>query len=509
MPSWDRSRGGGDNDRIRQPRPEVAPYPQASETMARSRAYRDSLAAQDKGTDRPAAPEKAEQADTRLDRGPKAADRDAEKVSRLEATIKRFEKVFQRQDDLIETQTKQIGRLNSDLDEHDKTIEKLEEKNEKLEARTSRQASEIDRLKAELAKKAGNPAGSTHAIQRDRGTGTPPDASGTMPTDTGGTREPADAVRVSDNDEGTKLGKLDFPSGQRPGSSDIQGRPLDRPDGTRIPLFDGDPARDQIQQGRLGDCGVITALGAVAGHTPHAIRDRIRETGDGNYEVRLHEAAYDSQSHHWKPTGRDITLTVTPDLPVSSRRPDQPGFAGSGDAGVAWPSIMEKALAGVDRTWTGERRADWDNRWPRQCELEGREVTPVPKGYERLHQGTVPGDQAEILTQLTGRPAMTRALPSGHKVDDTTISGDVLLTERFRGLLQSDRPVLVGTRPLNEDEIQLPHKLNPGHAYEVIQVDDENKLHLRNPWGRLHPEPMTALQFRENMASSYTTLEKN
>ncbi|MBO0803948.1 MAG: hypothetical protein J2P25_12855 [Nocardiopsaceae bacterium] len=334
-----------------------------------------------------------------------------------------------------------------------------------------------------------------------RGIGDPLDTRGAMPGDAGRARGLADAVRISDNDEGTRLGKLDFATDRRPGSPDVHGRPLDRPDGTRTPLFDGNPARDQVQQGRLGDCGVITAIGAVAGHSPRAIRDRIREADDGNYEVRLHEAAYDSQSRSWKPTGRETTLTVTPDLPVSSRRPDQPAFASSGTAAVAWPSILEKALAGIDRTWTDSRRADWEERWPRQCEHEGREVTPAPKEYERLHEGTTAGDWAEILTQLTGRPAVTRALPGDHKArEDTTISGDVMLTERFRGLLDSGRPILVGTRPLDEGEVQLPHKLNPGHAYEVIRVDDENKLHLRNPWGRLHPEPMTAQQLREGIS---------
>lgn len=348
-----------------------------------------------------------------------------------------------------------------------------------------------------------------YEIECGRGIGAPLDTRGAMPDDAGRARGLADAVRASDNDEGMRLGKLDFPATGRPGSPDVHGRPLDHSDGTRTPLFDGAPARDQVQQGRLGDCGVISAIGSVAGHDPQAIRDRIRETGDGNYEVRLHEAAYDSQSRYWKPTGREITLTVTPDLPVSSRRPDQPGFASSGGAGVAWPSIVEKALAGVDRTWTGDRRADWEKRWPRQCEHEGRDVTPAPKEYERLNEGANPGDQAEILTQLTGLPAVTRALPREHKVnEDETISGDMMLTERFRTLLESARPILVGTRPKTPDEIELPHELEGSHAYEVVGIDDDFTIRLRNPWNHSHPEPMTAQQFRENIEPYYTTVEK-
>lgn len=39
----------------------------------------------------------------------------------------------------------------------------------------------------------------------------------------------------------------------------------------RPELFDGPPTREQARQGSLGDCGVIAALGAVAGHRPEAI----------------------------------------------------------------------------------------------------------------------------------------------------------------------------------------------------------------------------------------------
>ncbi|MGI5233541.1 hypothetical protein [Actinoallomurus sp. CA-142502] len=80
--------------------------------------------------------------------------------------------------------------------------------------------------------------------------------------------------------------------------------PLERTDGTRTPLSRGEPTREQTKQGDLGDCGIIATLGAVAGHRPEAIRDCVRETDDGNYEVRLHEARYSmSRMRPWNSHG--------------------------------------------------------------------------------------------------------------------------------------------------------------------------------------------------------------
>lgn len=127
---------------------------------------------------------------------------------------------------------------------------------------------------------------------------------------------------------------VDRPDFQDPRESldavpDRYGRPLDRPDGTRTPLFNGEPTREQAQQGRLKDCGIISTLGAVAGHHPEAIRNCVSETDDGNYEVRLNEAKFSISRLRYEPTGRTITLTVTPELPVFDNEPGKPAFADS------------------------------------------------------------------------------------------------------------------------------------------------------------------------------------
>jgi hypothetical protein len=282
---------------------------------------------------------------------------------------------------------------------------------------------------------------------------------------------------------------------------DRYGRPLDHPGEAPVPLFNGEPAREQAMQGRIGDCGIISALGAVAGHRPEAIRDCIRETDDGNYEVRLHETRFSASHIRYEATGRTIMLTVTPELPVFDSEPANPAFADSTKTGAAWGPIMEKAIAGSDQSWSDERRDKWQQRW----EVQSGGEEEAPSGYVRLHQGSNPSERAELLTQLTGKPAKVWEFPTGY--DRNGRSPDRQLVDEFRAQLELGKPILVGTRNRHPGERQLTNKLVDGHAYEVTKVDDAGRLHLRNPWNTRHPHPLTISEFRANIRPRYSTLE--
>ncbi|MEO3826215.1 C2 family cysteine protease [Actinomadura sp. B10D3] len=300
-------------------------------------------------------------------------------------------------------------------------------------------------------------------------------------------------------------GTVDHPDFQDPKEDpknipDRYGTPLDRPDGSRTPLFDGRPKREQVEQGALGDCGVIATLGAVAGHHPEAIRDCVRETDDGNYQVRLHEAKYSTSKQRYEPTGRPITLTVTPDLPIDDEYPGVPAFADDPSSGAAWLSVLEKAIAGMDQTWPARRRRLATELW----NVRGN-TGDAPTGYVRLNQGSNPAERAELLTQLTGRPAKTVQFPADY--DNQGRTADQRLHDEIVDQLSQNKPVIVGTRTPLKGEPPLPGKLIKGHAYEVIKVDDQGRLHLRNPWNDRHPEPMNIREFRAGIRPRYSTLE--
>ena len=253
--------------------------------------------------------------------------------------------------------------------------------------------------------------------------------------------------------------------------------------GHPAPLFDGLPTRDQVRQGQLGDCGVVATIGAVAGHRPDVIPGLIRALPDGGFEVRVHEVSYPDASGVARPTGRTIVLRIEPEVPVLSQDPNRSAYVDQSRNGTAWASVLEKAIAGLDLTWSPERTA-----------AVNRGGTT---GYERLDQGTNPWERAELLAQLTGQPAVVKTF-------DMTPGHEAAVAADLAGQLGQGRPVLVGV-PLPPAGTKLPHGLYGGHVYEIVRVADGN-VQLRNPWGFAHPQEMTVREFLDVVRPQYTTL---
>ena len=248
--------------------------------------------------------------------------------------------------------------------------------------------------------------------------------------------------------------------------------------------MNGPPRREETRQGWAGDCGIIAALGAVAAHRPDEISRRVSLREDGSYQVTLSEAR--GSEGVSEPTWRDIELTVTPELPVSKEDPSTPACAKTED-GTAWCAVFEKAIAGVDQTWTVQRRIAWMDDWAGLCaqdkiaDAENQRSGPAPTGYVRLHQGTTPWERAEVLTHLTGQPAVVREFPAGR--DEWTINRII------RAQLTDGKPVIVSSRGLTHRREELPHGLKDEHVYEVTGIE-KGKIILRNPWNKDHPQPM-------------------
>jgi len=283
-------------------------------------------------------------------------------------------------------------------------------------------------------------------------------------------------------------------------SPDRYGTPLTRSDGTRIPCLNGPPRREQTRQGWAGDCGIIATLGAVAAYRPEEIARRVLTQKDGSYQVTLSEAR--GSGGVTESTGREIELTVTPELPVYDENPGTPACAKT-EEGTAWCAIMEKAFAGIDQAWATERRVAWMDDWAGMCaqdqadNAEEPRSGPAPTGYARLHQGTTPWERAEALTQLTGQPAVVREFPTGRD--------EWMINRIIRTQLTDGKPVLVSSRPKTHEDEHMPHRLEAKHVYEVTGVE-KGRIILRNPWNYRHPEPMETDEFARNMSRYYSTL---
>jgi len=319
----------------------------------------------------------------------------------------------------------------------------------------------------------------------------------------GRTEEPGARDRIDAEWGDAPRAVVDRPSIRDPlsdDSPDAYADLLTHPDGTRFSCFDGPPRREQAIQGRLRDCGVIAALGSVANHLPDELTSRVRLESDGTYRVTLSEARRTEAGA--VPTGRDVELSVTSDVPVRNAAPDVPVGAAAAD-GAAWSPVLEKALAGVDQTWTLQRRVAWQGDWVGICadasadSAAGPIRDPAPTGYSRLNQGTDAWDRAELLTQLTGQPAEVRELPSG---DDEWKINRIIRTQ-----LEDGKPVLVSSRDQTHVRESLPHGLQAHHVYEATGVE-KGRIILRNPWNEDHPDPMDTDEFARNIRRCYTTL---
>lgn len=94
---------------------------------------------------------------------------------------------------------------------------------------------------------------------------------------------------------------------------------------------------------------------------------------------------------------------------------------------------------------------------------------PTP---DRLDQGADAWDQAELLTQLTGEPAVVQPL-------DTTPGSEGAVAAELKAQLDANKPVLVGVSGPQFGG-PLRHNLIGGHAYEVVSIDN-GQVQLWNP----------------------------
>ncbi|MFI7079845.1 toxin glutamine deamidase domain-containing protein [Micromonospora sp. NPDC049903] len=305
------------------------------------------------------------------------------------------------------------------------------------------------------------------------------------------TQEPSGDVSVTAD-------RVTLPS-DTAGGGPVYGSPRDARTGQPAPLFDGPPKREDVQQGGLGDCGMIAVIGSVAGHLPDTVAQMFQPNPDGSVDVLLHET--DGSGSTSTPTGRRLRVTVFPDVPVLASSNGRSAYADQSTVGTSWASLLEKAIAAVDRTWTPQRHDQWQRGWSARPDVGAAQAAPL--GYARLDNGSTHHMQAELLSQLTGLPTRVNQF-------DPTPGRESDAQARLAELLAAGSPVITGTRPAKSYESyehgKPPHGLYAGHAYEVVSVTD-GKVRLRNPWNDSHPEPMPIRDFLDLTTSTYAHVE--
>jgi Flp pilus assembly pilin Flp len=193
---------------------------------------------------------------------------------------------------------------------------------------------------------------------------------------------------------------------------------------------------NDINQGGLGDCYLLSSLGAIALQNRSIIENAVRDNGDGTYTVTFYEP---SNAPFWKVWADDynrVEITVSNELATDEN--GNPAFARFGDTNELWPMIIEKAYA----QWKG--------------------------GYEQINGG-VAGNAMEALTGQ----------------ESTVVVGDMDLDDMAEAF-QDGEAIVLSSMPSADAKGPLYDNgtLVSGHAYFVTNVDEaNNRVTIHNPWG--------------------------
>lgn len=239
------------------------------------------------------------------------------------------------------------------------------------------------------------------------------------------------------------------------------------------PLFASTgPGRDDIFQGKAGDCYMLAAFSAIADARPDAIRKLVAPLGDGTFAVRFYET-----------DGAPVYYRVDADLWVSTNK--VPVYARPGAEGSIWVPIVEKAYAFFRRDEGTYRSIDGgDGLLPDQLGA-GMEQHPWGDGFTQEYVKGWDDD---------GQPSG----PDQTKIRDSVRSMLRWISDRR----DEGYPVVVGGAPNLSNGMKLIIEDDPSttkieknnfrhgtHIYMVDHVDWTNAvtptLVLRNPYGPL------------------------
>jgi hypothetical protein len=205
----------------------------------------------------------------------------------------------------------------------------------------------------------------------------------------------------------------------------------------------GGPRLANIRQGALADCYFLAAVGAVVADDPRAVKNAIRDNGDGTYSVRF-----------YKSNGEAVWIKVDADLPVdaSGKLVYAKGLDSDGDGKLElWVPLMEKAYAKFEDKYGPDDGVD---------------------GYADIGAG---GSPSKAIKALTGRSASRLSVPSSDA--------------KLEGMLSSanDGHQVVASTPRGSSDGWVGN-----HAYTVVGTYENEAgdvmVTLRNPWGSNEPD---------------------
>jgi len=227
------------------------------------------------------------------------------------------------------------------------------------------------------------------------------------------------------------------------------------------PISPGD-----VGQGELGDCYLLSAMAAIARANPDAIKNLIKNNGDGTYDVTIYE---DKGWFSKKYQPRVVTVSATFPTAGEQQAYAQPTKTIEGNAEI-WPLLIEKAYA------------------------------VAHGGYNKI----VGGWGSQAMETLSGKISEKKRTGSFSSPDD--------LGKQVKEWLDKGQAVTAAS-----EHFFLPWKKRAqkkagvigGHEYSVISVDLSAKtVNLQNPWGFQHLMDFPLADFQKHFDNVSTNPTK-
>lgn len=212
------------------------------------------------------------------------------------------------------------------------------------------------------------------------------------------------------------------------------------------PLYKDDVHHEDVRQGQLGNCYFPSALSGIAKFQPQALKDSIKDNGDGTYTVTFKKVDYN---------GKVTNHPVTVDADLYVRAWGGPLYGSSSglnspDKMELWYPIIEKAFA----AWKGS--------------------------YDTIGRGGVSSD---VMEAILGRKA---SYMSARGATETAV------WNRIKTSIDKSLPVSAGTYGESESARYTNTGVYANHSYSVLGYEEtggQKYVLLRNPWGESEPLP--------------------
>jgi hypothetical protein len=209
---------------------------------------------------------------------------------------------------------------------------------------------------------------------------------------------------------------------------------------------------DDIHQGQLGDCFLLSSFGEIALLQPAFISNMIHASANGTEAVTLYEAS-NGRLPSWNTTAfKSISETVTNVFPANAVN-NGAGQDVVGNLKEIWPQVLEKAVATLDG------------------------------GYSAIANG---GSPVIAMEELTGHAA-------------SYMSPASLTLAALQAFINAGDLIVMDTLPNGA----LPNGLVNNHAYMFESVSGGGAsatVRLGNPWGFDQPAPILLSQLSRGVA---------